>query len=649
MKNFKKLFILSLFSILSISVNAQRFYTNAPAFPLTTSEFYFIDNEDCSLIIDRDLTTNKEYLTYLAWLNNIFGEDFPEVYYRALPYDTNTYKYLFNPEYANDPVKNVGLNQAENYCHWKSDRYNEFLMIREGLLVFYFYQMDEENFSTESYLCDQYEGVVKNLIANEDPNGSEVRKVKYDDYFFIPSFHVASKSEINYANLFVSNLYNENNEFNSDKVYYITDKWLSVYIDDPNMDEFIYYNDAIDIKDPLKKYRLYNLKNHTFPVNDEVFKSSVIIPDGKKTVAYINGKSEANIKELKTNNILINPYNLGLNNIDRHADYIYYSSYNEKSPGYNYFDKNTLDFVYSNETIESEKDSLGKMPYFTWTADEKDGTPILLKRDIYKKLNQQSTNDGFYCVLSLPYRIQTNRDNNIFSKYAFKKPNKQYKIDYDGLFVDNIENQIIKDSLVAFAEIKDVLISNNNDENNVFFVNGGGSNSPFYKNKKFINIIANALLSNHNNKVYAYDNFLENYKKNDTLTIEQIKQNLSIDDNNDEVKDYQIKELHLYDKDKKLIGVRTLAICPVRVDDNFETGVQTTEPTFWIDFNALIEFSGYYYDSDYFCCKCNSKLTYYEILLKQLYSGTVIKTSPFDINENKKLLKSIIDFKPLEK
>jgi len=624
-----------LFTILALTVNAQRFYSKAPEDPLTTGEFYFIDNGDCSLIIDRDLTTNKEYITYLAWLKNVFGVDFPEIYYRALPHDTSTYKYLFNPEYANSPVKNVDLIQAQDYCRWRSDRYNEFLMMREGLLDFDFYQMDEANFSTESYLCDQYMGAIRNLIANEDPNGSQGRYIRYNDYFFIPSFHVASKAEINNANLFVSNLYNENNEFKSDKVYYITDKWLSIYIEDPNLDEFIYYNDTVDINDPLKEYRLYNLKNHTFPIDDLVLKSSVIIPDGKKTVADINGKSEVNIKKLKTGNILVNPYNLGLNNIDRHADYIYYSSYNDESPGYNYFDKNTLDYIYSNDTIDSEKDELGKMHDFFWLADEKDGTPILLKRNLYEKNDLQPINDGFYCVLSLPFRIQTDRNNNFFSKYTFKKPNKQYHIDYDGVFFDKIEFQNIEASLVASAEIKDVLISNNNGENNVLFKKGYGSNNPFLRDKKFIDIITNDLLNN-NNRAYDYNIFLENYNNNDTLTIEQIKQKLYLDADYSEITNYKIKELHLYDKDKKLIGVRTIAISPIWLINGSET-----KNTFWISLKDLKKSKDFFYEEEYYE-NCNGKLTSHSILLNQLYSGNVIKTSDFNINDNKKMCFSLM-------
>lgn len=162
---------------------------------LSFNNFILLENGEKSFIISRFKTTNREYLCFLQWTYKILGTDYPEVYREILP-DTTKYPDIFNPAKANLPVKGISLMQAQAFCRWRSDRLNEFILIREGILKIDFAQSNEENFNTESYLCNQYEGLVKNDLVDVDSKGG-VRKVLYTDYFLLPGFYVATKDEIN--------------------------------------------------------------------------------------------------------------------------------------------------------------------------------------------------------------------------------------------------------------------------------------------------------------------------------------------------------------------------------------------------------------------------------------------------------------------
>ena len=86
-----------------------------------------------SFYIDETEVSNLDYLEYLHWIKRVFGEDYPEVYQRALP-DTLVWReqlayneplvemYLRHPSYHNYPVVGVSWVQATEYCKWRTDR-----------------------------------------------------------------------------------------------------------------------------------------------------------------------------------------------------------------------------------------------------------------------------------------------------------------------------------------------------------------------------------------------------------------------------------------------------------------------------------------------------------------------------------------------
>ena len=133
-----------------------------------------------SFYMDQTEVTNLAYLEYLYWLKRVFGTDYPEVYKKALP-DTLVWRdkvalndpmvlyYFRHPAYREYPVVGVNWTKASNYCAWRTDRVNEYILIREGVLKWDPNQTNEENFNTDAYLAGQYEGMVKNDLIDLNP------------------------------------------------------------------------------------------------------------------------------------------------------------------------------------------------------------------------------------------------------------------------------------------------------------------------------------------------------------------------------------------------------------------------------------------------------------------------------------------------
>jgi gliding motility-associated lipoprotein GldJ len=98
-----------------------------------------------SFYMDQTEVRNLDYLEYLYWTNNVFGPNYYDVVKKAMP-DTLVWRdrlaynepyveyYLRHPSYRDYPVVGINWLQASDFCAWRTDRVNEFILIREGIL-----------------------------------------------------------------------------------------------------------------------------------------------------------------------------------------------------------------------------------------------------------------------------------------------------------------------------------------------------------------------------------------------------------------------------------------------------------------------------------------------------------------------------------
>ena len=153
---------------------------NNSASRVTISSFY----------MDRTEVTNLHWMEYVNWMRRVYNKSYPHIYKKCLP-DTLVWRsplsyrekfvdyYLRHPSYRDYPVVGVSWLQANDFCKWRTDRVNEAILVREGIIKWHFantydhsnsdvgaanrkgykdgYTSSPENmFSTENYLNGNY-------------------------------------------------------------------------------------------------------------------------------------------------------------------------------------------------------------------------------------------------------------------------------------------------------------------------------------------------------------------------------------------------------------------------------------------------------------------------------------------------------------
>ncbi|MFH0893746.1 MAG: SUMF1/EgtB/PvdO family nonheme iron enzyme [Bacteroidota bacterium] len=379
----KPLFPLLSFLLLFSSLSAQKIATKKiKGNPLSYNNLILVQNGEKSFIISKYKTTNREYLCFLQWTYKVYGTNYPEVYERMLP-DTNKYPEIFDPAKSNQPVKGVSKKMAQAFCQWRTDRMNEYILIREGILRKNFSQQNENNFNTETYLSSQYEGMVKNDLYDKYTKG--VRKVLHSDFFLQPGFYIASKDEIKLCD----SLNKINPVASSKTITSDLDWWminlLEVSALDRDNSPFKYYKSKLTEDKLFKKYKFTSFVKK---YQKDLAKEKITF-DATGAIVSENDYRTFNLYNLKSK-----------------MRYYKFVSDNQKNP-----------FIFPPRRMD-DNDSLGKLN-FIYIADNPDGSPICLYRTAFAESHADDiTNTGFYCAMNLPYRIWWNLQEFDFINYS---------------------------------------------------------------------------------------------------------------------------------------------------------------------------------------------------------------------------------------
>ncbi|MBX2844804.1 MAG: formylglycine-generating enzyme family protein, partial [Saprospiraceae bacterium] len=185
-----------------------------------------------SFFMDETEVSNLQYREYVYWVDRIVGADYPGIVKMVRP-DTLVWRdelaynepmvenYFSYPAFNEYPVVGVNWDQANDYARWRSDRVNEMLLRRRGIIEFDQGQTAGSSFNTEAYLLGRYDVADgPNPVEDLDPNGDGTRKVTRADGILLPAYRLPTEAEWEYAALGMRGNLIEGTEINEQRRLY---------------------------------------------------------------------------------------------------------------------------------------------------------------------------------------------------------------------------------------------------------------------------------------------------------------------------------------------------------------------------------------------------------------------------------------------
>ncbi|MBR4135041.1 MAG: hypothetical protein IKU03_01320 [Bacteroidales bacterium] len=114
-------------------------------------------------LCDKSYIVNLDWMEYLFWLEKTYGKD-SEQYKAAIPDhsaarvlmpDSIARVYAHHPQFRNRPVLGVSPEQAAAYCHWRSDRVAEQMLIQELKIRSFNFTTDTKTFTLDDYIAPE--------------------------------------------------------------------------------------------------------------------------------------------------------------------------------------------------------------------------------------------------------------------------------------------------------------------------------------------------------------------------------------------------------------------------------------------------------------------------------------------------------------